>query len=66
MPYDETDNVWLVCLNCEAEFSLEEVFFGEEDTAVSVECPICDGHEFRRCDSYGIDFQEDYDTYEGW
>lgn len=61
MSYNETDNTWMVCLNCETEFSVEELFASEEDDNVTTECPICSGHAFRKCDSYGMDLEkEDY------
>lgn len=66
MSYHEADNVWLVCLNCETEFSLEDLFYNEEEGTESIECAICGGHEFRRCDSYGINIEEEYDYYESW
>lgn len=52
MPCNETNNIWVICLNCENELSLEEAFTEEEDT---FECPICDSKSFRRCDEYGSD-----------
>ena len=61
MSYKETENVWLVCLNCEAEFSLEEVFSLDYEEEIQTECPCCNSHSFRRCDSYGIDrYDEDF------
>lgn len=58
MPYNETDNVWMVCSNCESNFSIEELFSEEEDN--SIECPICNSHSFRKCDSYGLDIEDGY------
>lgn len=65
MSYKETENVWLVCLNCEAEFSLEEVFSLDYEEEIQTECPCCNSHSFRRCDSYGIDrYDEDFKNYD--
>ena len=58
MSYEETDNTWMVCLNCETEFSVEELFASEEDDLT--ECPVCGQHAFRKCDSYGTDLENEY------
>ena len=42
------DNYWMICLNCEHDFSMEEYMI--EDT---FECPFCDSTEFRASDSVG-------------
>jgi len=59
LSYSETDNVWMVCCNCESNFSIEELF-SEEDTESSIECPICNSHSFRKSDSYDSDLEETY------
>lgn len=62
MAYDETDNMWMVCLNCEMEFSLDDVFASELNG--EIECPICSGHSFRKTNSDSS--QEDYYLSENW
>lgn len=75
LPYLESDNVWMVCSNCENNFSIEELF-SEDDEQTSIECPVCYSHSFRKCDSYGQDIENDYkeelnrfnnyDNLDGW
>lgn len=57
MPYYETDNVWLVCLNCETEFSLEDLFIDEDDHT-GTECSVCGSHSFRKSDGYEDDLYD--------
>lgn len=51
----ESNNVWMICLNCESEFSLDELFEPEEESTANAECPVCNNHSFRRSDSLGFD-----------
>ena len=53
MSNDNVDNIWMVCLNCETNFSLEELFV--DDLENDIECPVCERHSFRRCDDYGLE-----------
>lgn len=50
------DNYWMICLNCEHEFSMEEYLIDD-----NFECPFCESREFRPCDSVGGDL--DFSTY---
>ena len=36
------DNVWINCMNCGHDFSIEELFSVDEDT--ETECPVCGSH----------------------
>ena len=40
MSYNETDNTWMLCLNCETNFSVEELFGLDEEENSQMECPI--------------------------
>ncbi len=64
MSYNETDNTWMLCLNCETNFSVEELFGLDEEENSQMECPICASHAFRKCDSYGIDLEETYHDFD--
>ncbi len=75
MPYKETDNTWVICVNCESAFSIEEFFDVEDDdfggTPSLTKCPICGSHELRHSDSYGFDVANsgddfDFERNEGW
>lgn len=46
----EYDNIWLICLNCEAELSMDDCFFDlTEDNLIDeeVECPFCQSKQLR-------------------
>lgn len=60
----ESENLWMICLNCEHDFSFDDIFTGDDD----VECPHCGSKSFRKCDSFGLDIDEyrDYIEEDEW
>lgn len=45
---------WMICLNCEHEFSMEEIFV----EAHELECPFCESREFRKSEAHGLSLDE--------
>lgn len=48
------ESTWMVCLNCEFEYNIEEILTDDFRT----ECPMCNSKEFRECDQDGFSLNE--------
>lgn len=47
---NEMENLWLICLNCEYEMSMDDCFFDYSEDNLSdeaVECPVCKSKQMR-------------------
>lgn len=48
------ENVWMVCLNCEYEYAMEELFSDGDEIA----CPLCNSMSYRTTTELGESFDD--------